>query len=186
FVIMWVFGYGSLTWRPGFPYLQRVVGYISGYERRFWQNSLPCRGAPDKPGRVPLLVPSEDPNARVWGTAYEIPEDQEAPIRAQLDDRERLYTNRKYLSVYDNNHRIIVSSALVYIGHNAGYDMPLDALAQHIADCHGTRGSNADYLFKLAEFMRSEVPDETDEHLFALEAQVKYILEKRKNIKDTS
>ncbi|CAG8030661.1 unnamed protein product [Penicillium nalgiovense] len=34
---LWVFGYGSLIWKPPPHYDQRVPGYISGYVRRFWQ-----------------------------------------------------------------------------------------------------------------------------------------------------
>lgn len=43
---LYIFGYGSLIWKPNFPYSRRMIGYIKGYKRRFYQSSITHRGTP--------------------------------------------------------------------------------------------------------------------------------------------
>lgn len=50
---VWVFGYGSLCWYPGFEYTKCITGYIRGYTRKFWQGNTTHRGTP---GKVRILV----------------------------------------------------------------------------------------------------------------------------------
>ncbi|BFZ07419.1 hypothetical protein BsWGS_10458 [Bradybaena similaris] len=67
---IWVFGYGSLLWKPDFGFKSKKVGYIKDYERRFYQGNETFRGKPGQPGRVANLVESK--GSQAWGVAYEI------------------------------------------------------------------------------------------------------------------
>ncbi|KAF1996702.1 ChaC-like protein, partial [Amniculicola lignicola CBS 123094] len=93
----WLFGYGSLIWKPPPHYDQRVPGYIEGYVRRFWQASEDHRGTPEAPGRVVTLIDRahwdtltdhHEPPERVWGAAYHIPSAKVEEVRSYLDIRE--------------------------------------------------------------------------------------------------
>lgn len=45
---LWIFGYGSLVWKPDFAYKRSKIGYIKGYKRRFWQGDDFYRGDKEK------------------------------------------------------------------------------------------------------------------------------------------
>lgn len=96
----WIFGYGSLIFKPPPFYDLRVPGYINGYVRRFWQSSSDHRGYPDAPGRVVTLIEKKfwltlkDPHPSpgddiTWGVAYRIIPEKVDYVREYLDIREQ-------------------------------------------------------------------------------------------------
>lgn len=184
---MWVFGYGSLIWKADFPYERKVVGYIKGYVRRFYQKSTDHRGVPSRPGRVVTLLASNNEEDEVWGCAYEIASENIESVTQHLDYRETNY-ERKDVLFHPVNHSKIEEKPFhlfIYIGHKynpnfAGYE-DIETIAGHIAECAGNSGHNTEYLYNLAAAMRTIAPKVYDQHLYELEVAVKQIeLLKRK------
>lgn len=83
---LWVFGYGSLMWDPGFEHAECHTARLDGYQRRFCLWSIRYRGTPESPGLV--LGLDEDPAASCVGMAYRIAPEQTAAVSAYLKDRE--------------------------------------------------------------------------------------------------
>ncbi|KAF7201956.1 glutathione-specific gamma-glutamylcyclotransferase 1 [Nothobranchius furzeri] len=173
---LWIFGYGSLVWKPGFAYNRSKVGYIKGYKRRFWHGDDFHRGDKEKPGRVVTLV--SDQEACTWGVAYEVPECQIEESLQYLNVREVLsggYATEmvEFIPKEKSPDSLL---ALVYIAtsENPIYLGPASdkEIAAQISICSGNTGHNIEYLHRLAEFMRLCCPEVEDEHLFSIEAAV--------------
>lgn len=176
---MWIFGYGSLTWKTNFPYTKKVVGSVKDFARRFWQSSIDHRGIPGKPGRVVTLV--ENQGEQVWGIAYHVAESDKAHVKEYLDFREKNgYTTKTLLFCplqSDAQQFQEPFEVLAYIGtpSNPAHvgPAPLGDIAQIILRSEGPSGKNKDYLYELAAAMRKLDPNCNDTHLFELERLVR-------------
>ncbi|XP_036398042.1 glutathione-specific gamma-glutamylcyclotransferase 1-like [Megalops cyprinoides] len=171
---LWIFGYGSLVWKPDFTFKRSQVGYIQGYKRRFWHGDNFYRGNEDMPGRVVTLV--EDDDASTWGVAYEVTGSQIEEALKYLNVREMelggYVTRAVEFTPREEGQPPLL--ALVYIAtHNSptylGPATP-EEIATQIATCRGKTGHNIEYLLRLAEFMRLCCPEVEDDHLFSIEA----------------
>ncbi|MEZ5740536.1 MAG: gamma-glutamylcyclotransferase [Burkholderiaceae bacterium] len=177
--VRWLFGYGSLIWRPDFPFLRSRRAVLPGHARRFWQGSHDHRGTPDAPGRVLTVVPQ--PGTQVVGIAFELDPRHLADTLARLDHREKNGYVRRQVKLDTGEQGGL--SALTYLAEpgNAAWlgDLALEPLAAQIAASHGPSGRNADYLIELARALRAM--DVQDEHVFALEARVDALLQARES-----
>ncbi|XP_066995897.2 putative glutathione-specific gamma-glutamylcyclotransferase 2 [Anabrus simplex] len=177
---LWVFGYGSLCWHPGFEYDKSLTGFVRGWARRFWQGNITHRGTEGKPGRVATLV--EDKEGVVWGRAFQIKGEAALPY---LDAREcKLGGYLTQLTTFYPRGQREPFLAVLYVAtptnkHWLG-DAPLTDMARQIVDSFGPSGHNVEYVLRLANFMREHIPDAEDEHLFSLEILIRtFIKEKR-------
>ena len=168
---VWLFGYGSLIWRPDFSFREKRAARLRGYTRRFWQGSHDHRGLPHAPGRVVTLVP--EAGARCDGVAYLIERHVADEAFAYLDHREKNGYARHEVSLeFDDGE---VRSGLVYMATRDNHAFlgpaPLAVMATQIATSHGPSGSNAEYLLELATALRAL--DADDPHVFELERAVR-------------
>ena len=179
---LWVFGYGSLVWRPGdlVHTHQLAPVCIRGYRRVFHQGSTDHRGVPGAPGRVVTLLP--DAQAVTWGRALRLPppgHSRDAAL-AYLEEREKQYDVRLRADVFSSHESAapVVRQALVFLAspdvtRNVNYlgPAPIEEIAETIATRHGPSGPNSQYLFMLADAMRGLGVH--DEELVQLEALVR-------------
>ncbi|XP_023951347.2 putative glutathione-specific gamma-glutamylcyclotransferase 2 [Bicyclus anynana] len=174
---MWVFGYGSLVWKVDFNYECKLVGYIKGYHRRFYQHSIDHRGVPENPGRVVTLIPSEDVNDTVWGVAYKIRDEDIEQVTTHLDYREKNGYSKKLVTFHPaiSNWQPFVITLYVATKENVSYagPAPIEEIAKQVISCSGPSGTNKEYVYNLAKAMRQLAPDVKDDHLFQLETAVR-------------
>lgn len=164
---IWLFGYGSLIYKAGFPYLERRRAEIRGWARRFWQGSHDHRGTPRHPGRVVTLIRAE--GEACVGVAYRI-----APATfAPLDVREKNGYLRTRVDLDFGHGETAAGLAYIAPAGNAAWlgAADTDAIARHVAAARGPSGSNREYVLKLAAALREL--DADDPHVFAIAAALR-------------
>ena len=145
---LWVFGYGSLMWRPGFAYERAAPALLKGAHRALCVYSIFHRGTVDQPG----LVLGLDRGGACRGVAFQAAAGTEAATLAYLREREQV------TSVYVEAHRDVklldgsgqaVKALTFLVDRNhvqyAG-DLSLEEQLRIVADGRGESGLNAEYV----------------------------------------
>ena len=190
---LWIFGYGSLVWRPAFPHVHACPASIRGYARRFWQGSTDHRGLPGRPGRVVTLLPDDHESldsmgssstGPCWGTAYEVPPGDPENVLDGLDHRERGGYERVDVEITlapspiesgtcrASSARVVAGVVYIAGPENTNYlgAASTREIAHQIAEASGPSGANPEYVFELAQSLRTMGAE--DSHIFEVEAAV--------------
>jgi glutathione-specific gamma-glutamylcyclotransferase len=174
---LWVFGYGSLMWRPGFEFLERVPARLIGLHRALCVFSFVHRGTPEKPG----LVLGLDRGGMCRGIAFRVAAAKREATIAYLRGREQV------TSVYvETVRRIDLEDearrqggrqrgrqvrALTYVvdrGHvqYAGR-LSVAESVHYVRQGHGRSGINRDYVIETVRALEALGYRETDLHRIA-------------------
>ena len=175
---LWVFGYDSLMWKPGFDYVERRLARLDDYSRRFGMWSWHYRGTREVPGLV--LGLDWAPGESCTGVAFRIDPTKEREIRDYLQKRELIsyayFETLQRLTLMDApDSSQTTCDALCYIldrthPQYAG-GLSLQDQADCIARARGQSGPNAEYLHSTCAHL-TELGIE-DEELQTLSLRVK-------------
>lgn len=152
---MWVFGYGSLLWNPGFPVARSERATLPDYARSFCMRSIHHRGTEDEPGLV--LALDEQTGARCTGLALAVEEGHEERTLEELRERELISSAylERMLDVHLDYGQVVTAVTYVIDPHHVQYcgGLPLEEQAQIIAHAVGGRGPNTEYLYNTASHL---------------------------------
>jgi cation transport protein ChaC len=155
---LWVFGYGSLIWRPGFEFAERVPARLIGEHRALCVYSFVHRGTPEKPG----LVLGLDRGGACRGVAFRVSAKHRKETVAYLRAREQVTSVYREVmrSVWLEDDARLRVSALAYVvdrGH-VQYAGRLSIAEQlrHVQQGHGQSGNNRDYVLSTVKAIEAE------------------------------
>ena len=152
---LWIFGYGSLMWRPDFAFAERRKARLPGYHRALCIASNHWRGTPDRPG----LVLGLDRGGSCVGLAFRVAAPLAAETLAALRVRELVtgvYREIRPVVLLDNGRR---QTAVTYVadrGHvqYAG-KLGREAMLARIRHSVGVGGTNVDYVRNTFDHLRT-------------------------------
>ena len=152
---IWVFGYGSLMWRPGFRFLEHAPAMIYGVHRSLCIYSHVHRGTPEKPG----LVMGLNRGGACRGVAYRVAAEEWDGILGYLREREQ--ATAVYLERWMPAHILAKPRrrvrAITYVADNTHHqfadDLPISKMVELVRQGHGQSGPNIDYVLNTIEHL---------------------------------
>lgn len=146
---LWVFGYASLMWNPGFSVVERELATLLGYRRSFCMSSIHHRGTVADPGLV--LALDEEDGASCRGLALRVPDDEVENAVAYLRERELIssaYVERLVPLTLERGEEVTALAYVVDAAHEQYVaHLTLEEQARIIAHAVGGRGPNTEYLW---------------------------------------
>ncbi|HLE67891.1 MAG TPA: gamma-glutamylcyclotransferase [Burkholderiales bacterium] len=150
---LWVFGYGSLMWSPGFRYTEKSVGLLRGYHRALCILSTRYRGTARRPGLVMGLCRG----GSCWGIAFRIPAARVRGVLAALWRREMIRKVYEPRLVPVRIRRGFRVRALTFVAEREHpqfvRELDLHGRAQLVAQGVGQRGPCTEYIRRTLEHM---------------------------------
>lgn len=163
----WIFGYGSLMWRPGFDFLRSEAARIHGYHRSLCVYSYVHRGTPEQPG----LVLGLDRGGSCHGVAFEVAAERWQDTIAYLRAREQVtsvYLERhKTITLVDSGRTVGAVTYVVDRAHRQYAGVLNDeTLERHVRLGQGVSGHCTDYVINtLAHLREMKIHDPALERL---------------------
>jgi cation transport protein ChaC len=154
---IWVFGYGSLMWRPGFEFLEQRPARLNGAHRALCVISHFHRGSPEKPG----LVLGLDRGGSCRGVAFRVAGKNRGQVIRYLREREQVtsvYLEKyRLVDLLDGGHeRVSAVCYLVDRGHvQYSGALTLEEQLVYVKRGHGKSGSNPDYVLATVEALKA-------------------------------
>jgi glutathione-specific gamma-glutamylcyclotransferase len=167
---LWVFGYGSLMWRPGFDFIEQVPARLIGEHRALCVYSFDHRGTPEKPG----LVLGLDRGGACRGVAFRVAASHRNHTIDYLRSREQTTSvyHEVMRSVWLENEARQRVSALAYVvdrGHvqYAGR-LALTEQLRYVQQGYGRSGNNRDYVLSTVNSIEKQGFRDQQLHRLAL------------------
>lgn len=171
---LWVFGYGSLLWNPGFEPAQSKTAVLRDYTRSFCMLSIHHRGTDDDPGLV--LALDATLGAQCTGVAFQVKPEEEVAVLAMLRERE-LISSAYVEEIVQLQVGDATLDALAYVidpDHVQYCQFDLETQAKMIARAVGGRGPNTEYLYNTAAHLTQM--DIRDDDMAWLVGRVRFIV----------